>query len=149
MSEPSDPIASLWRFDGTVSRQTYALVGFVGFAIKHNIDRYIARSYLHQANGLFNYWAPLDKAARLTHLSYPEKQFLFTLVVVSLPFIWVGVNFTVGRLRDAALPLWLVCLFFVPFVTFCSSSRCACFPPNTATPRTKPRHGRTFAHSTG
>src|ERR1700726_895269 len=116
MSEPSNPIASLWRFDGTLSRQTYALVGFVGFAIKHNIDRYIARNYLHQANGLFNYWAPLDKAARLTHLSYPEKHFLFTLVVVSLPFIWVGVNFTVGRLRDAALPLWLVCLFFVPFV---------------------------------
>jgi len=116
MSEPSDPIASLWRFDGTVSRQTYALVGFVGFAIKHNIDRYIARDYLYGLNGLFNYWAPLNKAARLTHLSYAEKQFLFTLVIVSLPFIWLGVNLTVRRLRDAALPLWLVCLFFVPFV---------------------------------
>jgi uncharacterized membrane protein YhaH (DUF805 family) len=116
MFEPSTPIASLWRFDGTVSRQTYALVGFIGFAIKHNIDRYIARDYLHQANGLFNYWAPLDKAARLTHLSYAEKQFLFTLMLVSLPFIWVGVNMTIRRLRDAALPLWLVCLFFIPFV---------------------------------
>jgi hypothetical protein len=45
MPEPSDPIASLWRFDGTVKRQTYALVGFIGFAIKDNIDRYIARDY--------------------------------------------------------------------------------------------------------
>ena len=64
MSEPSDPIASLWRFDGNVSRKTYALVGFVGFAIKHNIDRYIARNYLHQANGLFNYSiSPLDACA--------------------------------------------------------------------------------------
>ncbi|HSY30624.1 MAG TPA: hypothetical protein VLA42_01425 [Verrucomicrobiae bacterium] len=41
MPEPYDPIASLWRFDGTVSRQSYALVGFIGFAIKHNIDRYV------------------------------------------------------------------------------------------------------------
>jgi len=119
MSEPSDPIASLWRFDGTVKRQTYALVGFIGFAIKHNIDRFIARNYLYQANGLFNYWAPLDKAARLAHLSYAERQFLFTLVLVSLPFIWLGVNLTVRRLRDAALPLWLVCLFFIPFVNVC------------------------------
>jgi hypothetical protein len=124
MSEPSSSFANLWRWDGTVSRQTYALVGFIGFALKHNIDRYIARDYLYRANerfnywgnGLFNYWAPLNKAARLTHLSYAEKQFLFTLVVVSLPFIWVGVNLTVRRLRDAALPLWLVCLFLMPFV---------------------------------
>jgi uncharacterized membrane protein YhaH (DUF805 family) len=116
MSEPSDPMASLWRFDGTVSRQTYALVGFIGFAIKHNIDRVIARDYLYGMNGLLNYWAPLNKAARLAHLSYTEKQFLFKLVIVSLPFIYVGVNLTVRRLRDAALPLWLVCLFFTPFV---------------------------------
>ena len=63
MSEPSGPIASLWRFDGTVSRKSYALVGFIGFAIKHNIDRYIARKYIDQANGLFNYWVPLNNAA--------------------------------------------------------------------------------------
>jgi uncharacterized membrane protein YhaH (DUF805 family) len=102
-------IASLWRFDGAVSRKTYALVGFIGFAIKHNIDRVIARDYLYGINGLLNYWAPLNKAARLEHLSYTEKQFLFKLVIVSLPFIYVGVNLTVRRLRDAALPLWYVC----------------------------------------
>jgi hypothetical protein len=45
MSEQSNPIANLWGFDGTVSRKTYALVGFVGFAIKHNIDRFVARAY--------------------------------------------------------------------------------------------------------
>ena len=116
MPEPYDPIASLWRFDGTVSRQTYALVGFSGFAIKHNIDRYVARDYLYGIHGLLNYWAPLNKAARLERLSNGEKQFLFNLVLVSLPFIYLGVNLTIRRLRDAALPLWLVCLFFTPFV---------------------------------
>jgi len=116
MPEPYDPIASLWRFDGTVSRQTYALVGFIGFAIKHNIDRYVARDYSYGIHGLLNYWAPLSKAARLEHLSNGERQFLFKLVLVSLPFIYIGVNLTVRRLRDAALPLWLVCVFFTPFV---------------------------------
>jgi hypothetical protein len=61
MPEPYDPIASLWRFDGTVTRQTYALVGFIGFAIKHNIDRYVARDYLYGIHGLLNYWLPSAK----------------------------------------------------------------------------------------
>ena len=134
MLEPSDSIASLWRFDGTVSRQTYALVGFIGFAIKHNIDRVIAHKYLYNSYGLFNYWAPLNKAARLTHLSYAEEQFLFTLVLVSLPFIWVGVNLTVRRLRAAALPLWLVCLFFIPFVNVPFFLALCLFPPKHKEP---------------
>src|ERR1700736_5652025 len=132
MSEPSSPIANLWRFDGTVSRKTYALVGFIGFGIKHNIDRFIARAYFPQSPSFFNYWAPLGKAARLAQLSYEERRFLFTLVVVSLPFIWLGVNLTVRRLRDAAQPLWLVCLFFVPFVNvLCFLTLCFLPPKQT------------------
>jgi hypothetical protein len=80
MSEPSNPLASLWRFNGTVSRQTYALVGFIGFAIKHNMDRFIGYVYFPRSRDFFNYWAPLGKAARLTQLSYEDRRFLFTLV---------------------------------------------------------------------
>jgi hypothetical protein len=64
----------------------------------------------------FNYWAPLGNAARFNHLSPAEAKFLTTMLLVSLPFIWVGVTMTLRRLRDAAQPLWLVTLFFVPFV---------------------------------
>ena len=116
MSQPSNPIANIFRWDGAVSRTTYALVGFIGFAIKNNLDRYVARYYLPQPHGFFDYWAPLGKAARLSQLSYAEKQFLFTLLALSLPFIWIGVVITIRRLRDADQPLWLVCLFFLPFV---------------------------------
>ncbi|HEY2351405.1 MAG TPA: DUF805 domain-containing protein [Candidatus Acidoferrum sp.] len=116
MSQASNPITDLWRWDGTVGRGTYALVGFIGFAIKNNLDRFVARSFWPQPSGIFNYWAPLGKAARLDHLSPLEIRFLATLLLLSLPFIWVGVGMTVRRLRDAALPVWLVCLFFVPFV---------------------------------
>jgi uncharacterized membrane protein YhaH (DUF805 family) len=116
MSQSSKPLTNTFRLDGTVGRRTYALVGLVGFVIKHNLDRYIASEYLPQTNGFFNYWEPLGKAARLTTLSSSEKRVLLELLLLALPFIWVGVAMTVRRLRDAALPVWLVCLFFIPFL---------------------------------
>ena len=105
--------ADLWRWDGRVSRAAYTTVGLVGVAVKHNFDRLIASSFLGYKNS-FNYWAPLGKAARLDHLSDIEAKFLATLLLVSIPFIWVGVAMTVKRLRDAGQPVWLVVLFFWP-----------------------------------
>ncbi len=116
MPQPSKPTANIFRWDGTVGRQTYALVGFLGFAIKHNIDRYLAGPYSPKAGVFFNYWVPLGKAARLNHLNGGEKHLLFMLLLTALPFIYVGVMLTLRRLRDAAAPLWLVCLFFIPFL---------------------------------
>ena len=39
-----------------------------------------------------------------------------TLAAVAVPFVWAGVFLTLRRLRDAGLPVWLVALFFVPFL---------------------------------
>jgi len=108
--------SSLWRWDGKVGRGTYATVGVLGVLIKHSLDRVIAASYLGYSNTLFNYWAPLGKAARLNHLSPNEVRFLTTLLLFSIPFLWVGVAMTVQRLRDAGQPVWLVVLFFVPVI---------------------------------
>jgi uncharacterized membrane protein YhaH (DUF805 family) len=108
-------ITDLWRWAGRVGRAAYAAVGLVGVAIKHNLDRLIATSFLGHQNS-FNYWAPLGKASRLSHLSDTEIKFLATLLLVSIPFVWVGVAMTVKRLRDAGQPVWLVVLFFIPFV---------------------------------
>ena len=90
-------------------------MGLVGVPIKHNLDRLIASSFLGYKNS-FNYWAPLGKEARLDHLSDTETKFLATLLFVSIPFVWVGVAMTVKRLRDAGQPVWLVVLFFVPYI---------------------------------
>lgn len=116
MSKPSNPIANIFRWDGTVGRQTYAIVGILAFAIKNNLDRYVARYFLPSSPNFFFYWAPLGKAARLDHLSGPEINFLIALIMLAIPFIWAGLAMTIRRLRDAAQPLWLACLFFVPFV---------------------------------
>jgi hypothetical protein len=106
----------LWRSHGTVDRGTYALVGAIGFALKHNLDRIIASYGFDRPWGLFNYWVPMRSIGRITELPRKDAMFLATMLVVALPFIWVGIVMTLRRLRSASLPSQLVILFFVPFV---------------------------------
>jgi hypothetical protein len=108
--------ADLWRSGGTIDRGPFALVGLIGFALKHNLDRLVATFVFHRPWGLFNYWVPVRDVARITALSNGDTVFLATMVVLSLPFVWVGVTLTSKRLRSASLPPALVLLFFVPFL---------------------------------
>lgn len=106
--------ADLWRPSGTVGRGTYLVVGLVGFAFKHNLDRFIATYGFHRRWSLFNYWEPIQNAGRVTAVHPDEAKFLATLLATALPFIWIGVAMTLKRLRSAGLPPALVILFFVP-----------------------------------
>jgi hypothetical protein len=109
-------LADLWRPGGTIDRGSYALVGVLGFALKHNLDRIVATYGFHRPWGLFNYWVPVRDVARITQLRDGEAVFLGTLVAMALPFIWAGVVLTLKRLRSAGLPSQMVGLFFVPFL---------------------------------
>jgi hypothetical protein len=108
--------SDLWTWNGTLGRGAYALIGLVGFAIKHNLDRFIASAVFGRPWTLFNYWIPLNQAIRITSLSRSDGRFLLTMVIVSLPFIWVGVVCTLKRIRDTGLPQLSVMVFFLPFV---------------------------------
>ena len=109
-------LSDLWRPTGTIDRGTYAVVGVVGFILKHNLDRVIASYGFHRPWGLFNYWEPLRNAGHITSLHGDEARFLATLVATALPFIWVGVIMTLKRLRSAGASAAWVILFFVPFL---------------------------------
>jgi uncharacterized membrane protein YhaH (DUF805 family) len=118
----------LWTWDGVLNRSTYALIGVVGFAIKHNLDRVVASAGFKRPWALFNYWIPLNKAIRITSLSPGDARFLLTMVVISLPFIWVGIVCTLKRLRDASLsPAWVIG-FFLPFVNLLFFIACCLIP---------------------
>jgi len=108
--------SDLWKPGGTVDRRLYAAVGFIGFAIKHNLDRIVAVLFFHRPWNLFNYWLPLKSAAPINALGPSDIVFLATMVLMALPFIWLGVSMTLKRLRSTHLPLSLVLLFFVPFL---------------------------------
>src|SRR6266403_1817895 len=121
--------SDLWRWDGKVGRAEYAAVGLIGVAIKHNLDRLIALAFFPNSSAFLNYWAPLGKAARLDHLSSTEAKFLATLLLLSIPFLWVGVAMTVQRLRDAGQPVWLVVLFFIPVINVLFFLALCALPP--------------------
>jgi uncharacterized membrane protein YhaH (DUF805 family) len=106
----------LWTSSGSVDRGTYALVGLVGFALKHNLDRLVATLVFHRPWGMFNYWVPLQDMAGITALHSRDAVFLETMILLALPFVWVGLSLTIKRLRDAHLPSAFVLLFFVPFL---------------------------------
>ena len=106
----------LWSTSGTIDRGAYALVGVIGFALKHNLDRLVATVGFNRPWSVFNYVEPVRDVARITQLRGAEAAFLATMVAMSLPFIWVGVVLTLKRLRSARLPSALVALFFVPFL---------------------------------
>jgi hypothetical protein len=99
-----------------VDRGTYATVGVLGFAFKHNLDRLVATYVFHRPWGFLNYWVPAEKVGRITSLRSHDALFLETLLALSLPFVWIGVVLTLKRLRSAGIPSPLVALFFVPFL---------------------------------
>jgi uncharacterized membrane protein YhaH (DUF805 family) len=106
----------IWSSDGSIGRGSYALIGFVGFAIKYNLDRVVAVFGFHRHWNLSNYWIPVKDVANVTMVRGSEARFLATMVLLALPFVWVGVAQTMKRLRSAGLPAFLVLLFFAPFV---------------------------------
>ena len=87
----------LWRWDGRVDQKTYAIVGVTGFAIKHVVDHFVAAGFFH-VYSFFNYWAPLGRGASLVRLSQGDGKFLATMLLVAMPFVWVGLAMTERRL---------------------------------------------------
>src|SRR5258706_16471755 len=98
----------LWRSSGTIDRGPYALMGLSGFALNHNLDRFVAAFVFHRPWTLFNYWVPVRDVTRITALGGTDAVFLASMVALALPFVWVGVSLTAKRLRSANLPPSLV-----------------------------------------
>jgi hypothetical protein len=126
--------ADLWRWDSTMDRGAYALIGLIGFALKHNLDRLLATGIFHRPWGIFNYWIPLSQAAQISKLNHADAVFLGGMLALSLPFVWIGVTLTLRRLRSAGLPLWLVILFFAPFVNLAFFLLLAVLPARDTVP---------------
>jgi uncharacterized membrane protein YhaH (DUF805 family) len=105
--------SDLWKWEGTVDRDAYAMWGCVLFAIKYNLDRLVATFGFHRSWWITSYYVP---NASLFALNPDDRRFFLTLLVLAVPFIWIGTSFTVRRLRSLGFPLWLVFFFFIPFV---------------------------------
>ena len=106
----------MWRWRGTIDRRTYAVAGCSAFILKYFLDKFVAFAVFGRSWFLWSYWQPLGPDVRVNAIHPDTRVFAATLLVLALPFIWLGVTLTVQRLRDAGKPLWLVVLFFVPVI---------------------------------
>lgn len=104
----------LWRVSGRVNRRTFAVVGVVAMAIKYNIDRIVAAVFDRPWDPL-QYWFP-GLGATVLQLRPEDGAFAGAMLATAIPFIWLGTALTAKRLRDVGWPVWLVPVFFVPFV---------------------------------
>jgi hypothetical protein len=106
----------LFSTRGTIDRVSYAIIGFVAFGIKFNVDRWLIAPQYGYNWTIFDYWWTKVPDARVTALGRQDYAFLLALVAASLPFLWVGVATTIKRLRTMHMSEWIVVLFFFPVV---------------------------------
>lgn len=111
----SSPLSGLLSWRGTIGRGPYVIVGVVLFAIKHNLDRFVASYFFNHPWSVFNYWI-FDEHSHLDKIPEGRLKFYATMVSLAIPFIYIGVVLTLKRLRAIGLPLWMVGFFFVPFL---------------------------------
>jgi uncharacterized membrane protein YhaH (DUF805 family) len=104
----------LWSWHGRIGRGRYLATGLILFVVKHNLDRILAALAGYPWSPV-SYWVFMAPDGVMS-LNPADAMFYFVLLIFAIPFMWIGVVLTLRRLRDAELPLWLVMLFFVPFL---------------------------------
>lgn len=108
-------LSDLWRWDGTIDRGPFFFWGVLLFVVKFNVDRLASWLLFGRSWSIFDY----QRAGEFIWRTLPPREdgvYYSTLIALALPFLWAGVVLTLGRLRSAGLPLWLVLLFFAPVI---------------------------------
>lgn len=147
MSDSS--IFDIFNWDGRAGRARYLATGLILLAIKHNLDRLVAAIFGYPWSPI-SYWVFVSPDGGIKALEPADAMFYVVLLVLAMPFIFTGTAMTLQRLRDADLPLWLVLLFYVPFLNVIFFFILAAIPsrqPLDETPRFGSRIGRVIPQS--
>ena len=119
----------LWfSFDVPVSRRTYLLHGAALMVVKYLIDSTLIQAFAHVL------WTPLDYlnpvwSLRTDVANQGPSWLVPALVLVTLPFLWIGVGMSARRAADAGRSPWLALLFFVPGLNYLLMAALAALPP--------------------
>ncbi|MFO0960143.1 MAG: SRPBCC family protein [Isosphaeraceae bacterium] len=123
-----------FRWGGTIGRRPYFLAGFSLTLVKLALDVSVANFVFGRPWSLRRYVIPAELLG-IADLNAEDRAFFLTLVGLALPFIFIGLNLTVQRLRDARMPLWMVVLFFAPLpVNLCFLLIAALLPGRPPSP---------------
>ena len=125
----------LWfGFSEPVDRGTYFRVGLGLAAFKYAIDATLVARFA----GIF--WTPLNYlspllATREAVLRDAPDWLLPVMVVLALPFLWIGVSMSMRRAVDAGHSPALALLFFLPFLNLGLMLGLSLFPSKQYPPR--------------
>jgi uncharacterized membrane protein YhaH (DUF805 family) len=103
----------LLTFEGRVKRTQYFVSGVALVGLKYGVDCFVASRFGEHWK-ITNYFLP-PIGITLFGLGSNPKLYL-TLWAVAIPFFWLGIALTLGRLRDAGRRAGWLFLFFVPLV---------------------------------
>lgn len=98
----------------TINRKNFFFYGCLLFFIKYNLDRFVAY-FFYKAWFFTDYFKTFDRLNQENN-TFQDYWFYVCLILLSIPFIWVGTNMCLKRINDANLPKWLVVFFFIPFI---------------------------------
>ncbi len=127
--------ANLWNWEGRANRSLYLKVGAGAFCLKITIDYLVMTFLFHRAWSPLFYWRPFGVVQTITVRTGADAGMSLTMLLISLPFLWLGLSMTVKRLRAAGQPVWLVGLFFVPLVNLISFAVLSFLPSVEEAPR--------------
>lgn len=104
----------------TVTRKTYLLSGLALMALKVIIDNAIAYAAMGRFWSLAAYLAPsmLMKSKQGQDVAPTPGWMLVSMVVLTLPFVWIGVSMSVRRAADAGWSPFIGLLFLVPVINW-------------------------------
>jgi uncharacterized membrane protein YhaH (DUF805 family) len=126
---------NVWQWQGRVDRATYATVGVTAFALKFLVDWLVVTRLFSRSWSLLSYWRPFGAISGIHGLRLEDRLFAGTMLLIAVPFIWLGLAMTVKRLRDAGEPTWVAALFFAPIANLLFFLALSLKPSATEMPR--------------
>jgi hypothetical protein len=128
--------------DPPLRRLDYIRAGVALMLLKYAVDA----ALIYWVTGVV--WTPADYLLSLANISSTKASrftmgLSFTLIVWTIPFVWLGVLLSVRRAKDAGLPVWIVVGFFIPAVNYLLMAVLAGWPSTRPLPTAEDYFPRT------
>jgi len=90
----------LWKWQGRVNRTEYIRTGVVGIAVKLVLDYLVVTLFFSRDWTPLIYWRPFDMVENVRQLSSADAIYAACMLLLALPFVWIGVSMTAGYYRN-------------------------------------------------
>src|SRR5262249_40022485 len=110
-------VLRFFSWEGRVTRSEYLTVGFSLAAVKIAIDYAVVRLAFRREWSWESYLTSRFSLFSQRFIAGEPWEFI-VMTLLAIPFMYIGVVYTVKRCRDAAVPTWLAGFFFIPFLKF-------------------------------